>query len=63
MQDTLMQTLIREQQNETDVGRAERAHLVARRFVRSVVRIFVIFSIETSPGPLNARGYKYTFFF
>lgn len=58
MQDTLLQTLIREQQNDSlvDVGRAERAHIVARRFIRSVVRIYVIFSIETAPGPFNSRG-------
>lgn len=58
MQDMLLRTLIREQQNDSlvDAGRAERAHIVARRFIRSVVRIYVIFSIETAPGPFASRG-------
>ncbi|XP_049887404.1 E3 ubiquitin-protein ligase UBR5 isoform X3 [Pectinophora gossypiella] len=56
MLDTLLHTLIREQQNETIPGRAERAREVARRFVRSVARIFVIFSVEMAPGAAKKKG-------
>ncbi|GBP22899.1 E3 ubiquitin-protein ligase hyd [Eumeta japonica] len=54
--ETLLSTLIREQQNDTVPGRAERAREVARRFVRSVVRIFVIFSVEMAPGAAKRKG-------
>lgn len=56
MLDTLLQTLIREQQNDEIPGRAERAREVARRFVRSVARIFVIFSVEMAPGAAKKKG-------
>lgn len=56
MLDTLLHTLIREQQNETIPGRIERAREVARRFVRSVARIFVIFSVEMAPGAAKKKG-------
>ncbi|XP_026726187.1 E3 ubiquitin-protein ligase UBR5 isoform X6 [Trichoplusia ni] len=56
MLDTLLHTLIREQQNDTIPGRAERAREVARRFVRSVARIFVIFSVEMAPGAAKKKG-------
>ncbi|XP_045542475.1 E3 ubiquitin-protein ligase UBR5 isoform X3 [Papilio machaon] len=56
MLDTLLHTLMREQQNEAVPGRAERAREVARRFVRSVARIFVIFSVEMAPGAAKKRG-------
>lgn len=56
MLDTLLHTLMREQQNEAVAGRAERAREVARRFVRSVARIFVIFSVEMAPGAAKKRG-------
>ncbi|XP_053600812.1 E3 ubiquitin-protein ligase UBR5 [Plodia interpunctella] len=54
--DTLLNTLIREQQNDTIPGRADRAREVARRFVRSIVRIFVIFSVEMAPGAAKKKG-------
>ncbi|XP_068628932.1 E3 ubiquitin-protein ligase hyd isoform X10 [Battus philenor] len=56
MLDTLLHTLIREQQNDSVPGRAERAREVARRFVRSVARIFVIFSVEMAPGAAKKKG-------
>ncbi|KAJ0181281.1 hypothetical protein K1T71_003366 [Dendrolimus kikuchii] len=56
MLDTLLHTLMREQQNERIPGRAERAREVARRFVRSVARIFVIFSVEMAPGVAKKKG-------
>ncbi|CAG4963257.1 unnamed protein product [Parnassius apollo] len=56
MLDTLLHTLIREQQNDSIPGRAERAREVARRFVRSVARIFVIFSVEMAPGAAKKKG-------
>lgn len=56
MLDTLLTTLIRELQNENIPGRIEEATLVARRFVRSVARIFVIFSVEMAPSTNKRRG-------
>lgn len=53
MLDTMLNTLVREQQKEEFPGRARE---VARRFVRSVARIFVIFSIEVAPGAAKKKG-------
>ena len=55
MLDTLLTTLIRELQNDTISGRQEEAAAVARRFVRSAARIFVIFTIETAPNSTKRR--------
>lgn len=55
MLDTLLTTLIRELQNEAVPGRQEEANIVARRFVRSVARIFVIFTIEMAPNTAKNR--------
>ncbi|XP_014299219.1 E3 ubiquitin-protein ligase UBR5 [Microplitis demolitor] len=55
MLDILLTTLIRELQNDTIPGRQEEANIVARRFVRSVARIFVIFTIEMAPNPTKNR--------
>lgn len=55
MLDTLLTTLIRELQNDTVPGRQEEANNVARRFVRSVARIFVIFTIEMAPNTTKRR--------
>ena len=49
MLDTLLTTLIREMQNDVIEGRKSDAKNVARRFVRSVARIFVVLNIEMSP--------------
>ncbi|XP_021934340.1 E3 ubiquitin-protein ligase UBR5 isoform X2 [Zootermopsis nevadensis] len=56
MLDTLLTTLIRELQNESPPSRLADAKVVARRFVRSVARIFVIFSIEMAPTTSKRRG-------
>ena len=56
MLDTLLTTLIRELQNESVPGRQEEAANVARRFVRSVARIFVIFTIEMAPNTTKRRS-------
>jgi len=56
MLDTILTTLIRELQNESEAGRQAEAKIVARRFVRSVARIFVIFSIEMTPTSSKKRG-------
>ncbi|KAH0951982.1 hypothetical protein HN011_005163 [Eciton burchellii] len=56
MLDTLLTTLIRELQDESIPGRQEEANNVARRFVRSVARIFVIFSIEMAPNTTKRRS-------
>ncbi|XP_075236131.1 E3 ubiquitin-protein ligase hyd isoform X1 [Lycorma delicatula] len=56
MLDTLLTTLIRELQNTTVPGRIQEATSVARRFVRSVARIFVIFSVEMAPTTNKRRG-------
>ena len=55
MLDTLLTTLIRELQNENVPGRIEEATTVARRFVRSVARIFVIFTVEMAPNTTKRR--------
>lgn len=49
MLDTLLTTLIREMLNENIEGRKAEAKSVARRFVRSVARIFVVLNIEMTP--------------
>ncbi|XP_011188197.2 E3 ubiquitin-protein ligase hyd isoform X1 [Zeugodacus cucurbitae] len=54
--DTLLMTLVREMQDETTPGRREEAELVARRFIRSVVRVFVIFSLEKMPNPERRKS-------
>ncbi|CAG7834599.1 unnamed protein product [Allacma fusca] len=48
MMDTLLTTIIRELQSKSAVRQAE-AETVARRFIRSVARIFVIISVELAP--------------
>jgi E3 ubiquitin-protein ligase EDD1 len=54
--DALLATLIKELQNETITGRTDEAQKVARRFVRSVARVFVIWSIEKSNNPDKQRN-------
>ncbi|GAB1606363.1 E3 ubiquitin-protein ligase UBR5-like [Argonauta hians] len=49
MLDTLLTTLIREIQNNNIEGRKAEAKLVARRFLRSVARIFVVLNVEMVP--------------
>ena len=49
MLDTLLTTLIREMQTDACAERRAFAKEMARRFVRSVARIFVVLSIELSP--------------
>uniref|UniRef100_A0A0L8I213 UBR-type domain-containing protein n=1 Tax=Octopus bimaculoides TaxID=37653 RepID=A0A0L8I213_OCTBM len=49
MLDTLLTTLIREIQNNNVEGRKTEAKLVARRFLRSVARIFVVLNVEMVP--------------
>lgn len=56
MLDTLLTTLIRELQNDSIPGRQEEANNVARRFVRSVARIFVIFTIEMAPNTTKRKN-------
>lgn len=53
--DTLLITLSRELQNDSMAGRVEEANRVARRFIRSVARVFVIFSLERVPSPDKQR--------
>ncbi|XP_046357083.2 E3 ubiquitin-protein ligase UBR5-like isoform X2 [Haliotis rufescens] len=56
MLDTLLTTLIREMQNETIPNRKEEAKQVARRFIRSVARVFVVLNIEMTPGSSKRRS-------
>lgn len=49
--DTLLGTLSNELENYSIPGRVEEAQEVARRFVRSVARVFVIFNLERMPNP------------
>ncbi|XP_054724980.1 E3 ubiquitin-protein ligase UBR5-like isoform X2 [Uloborus diversus] len=56
MLDTLLTTLIREIQNDTKEGRSAEAILVARRFVRSVARIFVVLNVEMAPNTSKKKN-------
>jgi E3 ubiquitin-protein ligase EDD1 len=50
MLDNLLSTLIREMIAEQLTGKSNNATMVARRFIRSVARIFVVFSVEMVPS-------------
>ncbi|XP_054747498.1 E3 ubiquitin-protein ligase hyd isoform X1 [Anastrepha obliqua] len=54
--ETLLMTLVREMQDSNIPGRRKDAESVARRFVRSVVRVFVIFSLEKMPNPERRKS-------
>ncbi|XP_047482711.1 E3 ubiquitin-protein ligase hyd-like isoform X2 [Penaeus chinensis] len=57
----LINTLIRELHNDTIPGRKQEAEKVARRFIASVVRIFVILAIEMMPNAGKKKpGSSYT---
>merc|ERR1719225_1533853 len=51
MLDTLLNTLIRQIKLQPEV-----AKIVAKRFVRSVIRVFVVFNIELAPGQAKKRS-------
>ncbi|EDV98558.1 E3 ubiquitin-protein ligase hyd [Drosophila grimshawi] len=55
--DTLLLTLVRELQNFLVVDRCKEAEEVARRFVRSVARVFVIFNLEKQPNPDKRKSH------
>ncbi|XP_064552253.1 E3 ubiquitin-protein ligase hyd [Drosophila montana] len=55
--DTLLLTLVRELQNIVVVDRCKEAEVVARRFVRSVARVFVIFNLEKQPNPEKRKSH------
>ena len=55
MLDALLTTIIREMQNELVPGRQEEARLVARRFVRSVARVYVVLNVEMTPSTGKKR--------
>ena len=60
MLDTLLTTLIREMQSVSKAKHKQEALLVTRRFIRSVVRIFVVRSVENSSeatSRANTRRY------
>lgn len=59
--EVLIETLVREMKRG-DPEHREFATQVARRFVRSVVRIFVIFSVEMAPNSAKRRRYLFWFF-
>ena len=54
--DTLLMTLVREVQNDSVPDRIDDAETVARRFVRSVARVFVIFNMEKFPNPERRKS-------
>ncbi|XP_030371392.1 E3 ubiquitin-protein ligase hyd isoform X3 [Scaptodrosophila lebanonensis] len=56
--DTLLLTLVREMQNFRLRGRSSEAEEVARRFVRSVSRVFVIFNLEKQPNPEKRKNHS-----
>ena len=51
MLDTLLNTMIRQIKLQPEV-----AKIVAKRFVRSVIRVFVVFNIELAPGQAKKRS-------
>lgn len=51
----LLETLVRELKEDRTTGRKSDAQQVARRFVRSVARVFVIFSVEMAPNTAKRR--------
>lgn len=55
MLDTLLTTLIREINDNTKEGRSIEATMVARRFVRSVARIFVVLNVEMVPNTCKKK--------
>ncbi|XP_017092018.2 E3 ubiquitin-protein ligase hyd [Drosophila bipectinata] len=55
--DTLLLTLVRELQNVSVPNRCQEAEEVARRFVRSVSRVFVIFNLEKQPNPEKRKSH------
>ncbi|XP_017846381.1 E3 ubiquitin-protein ligase hyd isoform X2 [Drosophila busckii] len=55
--DTLLLTLVRELQNYSVAERCVKAEEVARRFVRSVARVFVIFNLEKQPNPEKRKSH------
>ncbi|XP_062127292.1 E3 ubiquitin-protein ligase hyd [Drosophila sulfurigaster albostrigata] len=55
--DTLLLTLVRELQNYVIADRCKDAEEVARRFVRSVARVFVIFNLEKQPNPEKRKSH------
>ncbi|XP_034475601.1 E3 ubiquitin-protein ligase hyd [Drosophila innubila] len=55
--DTLLLTLVRELQNFVVEDRPREAEDVARRFVRSVARVFVIFNLEKQPNPEKRKNH------
>lgn len=55
MLDCLLVTLIREMQNDSIDGRKVEARRVACRFVRSVIRIFVVLNAEMTPQSSRKR--------
>lgn len=55
MMDTLLTTIIREIQNESVPNRREEAQAVARRFVRSVARVYVVLNVEMTPATGKKR--------
>ncbi|KAL3890879.1 hypothetical protein ACJMK2_003152 [Sinanodonta woodiana] len=56
MLDTILTTLIREMKNESVEGRKQEAKMVARRFIRSVARIFVVLNIEMTPNSSKKKS-------
>ncbi|XP_017139652.1 E3 ubiquitin-protein ligase hyd isoform X1 [Drosophila miranda] len=56
--DTLLTTLVRELQNVGITNRCKEAEEVARRFARSVARVFVIFNLEKQPNPEKKKPHS-----
>lgn len=55
MLDALLTTIIREMQNDSIPNRRDEAQSVARRFVRSVARVYVVLNIEMIPSTGKKR--------
>ncbi|XP_013417983.1 E3 ubiquitin-protein ligase UBR5 isoform X2 [Lingula anatina] len=55
MLDTLLTTMIREMQNDSVEGRKMEARDIARRFIRSVARVYVVLNVEMIPQTNRRR--------
>ncbi|XP_076437649.1 E3 ubiquitin-protein ligase UBR5-like [Babylonia areolata] len=55
MLDTLLSTILREIKNGTAPSRVEEARMVARRFIRSVARVYVVLNVEMMPSTGKKR--------
>ena len=59
--DRLLETLINVIQSQHSPGRSREGVIVAKRFLRSVIRVFVVISAQSAPDKLGASISNYTY--